>query len=122
MHLDWKNGANDSVGELTIHVESSLASTTDTDQILKTSTEQPLPGLAAATGFVGTASAIVTEIAVPSDTWQPLLSRLNALVAVADVVAEVRLTYLRCLMTTEKHLPVDSPLDQTSMGNCISSV
>jgi hypothetical protein len=98
MHLDWKNGANHSVGELTIHVASSLASTTDT------------------------ASALVMEIAVPSDAWQPLLSRLNALVAVADVVAGVRLTYLLCLMTTEKHLPVDSPLDQTSMGNCISSV
>jgi hypothetical protein len=123
MRLDLKDGTNQKVGELTIVVGSSLASTGDAVEHANQAAEQLGPDLAVLNNPIQAAAPLTAEITTQSNAWQPLLSRLGALVKVADTVAEARFI-LNCLgpSTTKKYIQTGSPLDQVSLGCRVSSL
>jgi hypothetical protein len=121
--LDLKSDVNDKVGELTVRVTSSLASTSEAVKNA-TQTVQPLdPGRDVVNDPIQAITPLATAITDWASDWKPLLDRLAALVKVADAVAKARYI-LNCLspMTTKKHLQTGSPLDHVNMGSGLSSV
>jgi hypothetical protein len=83
---------------------NALVSTGDAVQNASQAAEQLGPGLPAVNDAIQAIAPLATEITAQFDAWQPLLSRLGALVKVADTVAEARfiLNYLG-LATTKKY-------------------
>jgi hypothetical protein len=118
-----KDDANDKFRELTICVALSLASTAEAVQNTPLAVKQLGPGLAVVNDAVQAVSPLATEITAQFNAWQPLLNRLTTLVKVADLLAEVCFTsdYL-CSATAKKYLQTGPPLDQVSMGSCLSSI
>jgi hypothetical protein len=92
IYLDLKSDANDKSGELTICVASSIVSTGDVVQNTNQAAQQLGPRLAVVNDDIQATAPLATEITAHVDAWQPLLSRLGALVKVADTVAKARFT------------------------------
>jgi hypothetical protein len=120
--LDLKGGAN-KLGELTICVASSLASASDAVESANRAAPQLGPGPAVVSDAVQATAPLTAEITAQFNAWQPLLSRLGALVKVADTVAEARfiLKYLSPA-TNNKYLQTGSSLDQVGMGCRLSRI
>jgi hypothetical protein len=119
--IDLNGGANNKFGELKIWVASSLASTREAVQDVNQAAEHLDSGLGIVNEAIQATTPLATEITAQFNAWQPLLSRLGALVKVADMLAEVRFIPNHPCSTT-KHLQTGSPLDQAGMGNCLSSL
>jgi hypothetical protein len=90
LSLDLKDGANNKSGELKICVACSLGSTREAVQKASEAVEHLRPPLAAVNDANQATTPLATAITAQSNAWQPLLSRLDALVKVADVLAEAR--------------------------------
>jgi hypothetical protein len=120
IRFDLKDNANDKVGDLTICVASSLTSPSDAVESANRAAQQLGSGLTRVNDASQGIATLATEI---TPAWQSLLNRLEALVKIADTVAEVRFipNYL-CPTTAKKYLQTGSPLDQGSMGSCLGSV
>jgi hypothetical protein len=124
IRLDLKSDADDKFGDLTICVTTSFASAREAVQNANQVAEQLGTGLAVANDVIQAAAApLASEITAQFNAWQPLLSRLAALVKVADTVAEACfiLNYLFPTIT-ENYLQAGPPLDQVSMGCGLGSV
>jgi hypothetical protein len=120
--LDLKDGANNKFGELKICITSSLASTQEAVQRASQAAEHLVPGLAVVNGAIQGTIPLATDITAQSNAWQPLLSRLDALVKVADVLAEACFIPNHLSPVATNYLQTGSPLDQASMGSCFGSV
>jgi hypothetical protein len=109
IRLDLKDDANDKVGALTICVTSSLAGPTGAIESASRASQKLGPGLTRVNDANQGIATLATEI---TPAWQSLLNRLEALVKIADIVAEVCfiLNYLRHT-TAKKYLQTGSPLD-----------
>jgi hypothetical protein len=79
---------NDQFGELTIWVASSLVSTGEAVQNANRAAEQLGPGVSVVNDAIRATAPFVTQITAQFNAWHPLLSRLGALVKVADMLAE----------------------------------
>jgi hypothetical protein len=123
LHLDLEGDTNGKFGELTLSMASSLASTAEVVENANLAAGQLGPGLAVVENAIQATAPLVTEVTAQFDAWQPLLSRLRALVEVGDMLAEARF-YLELSdpASTKRCLQTGSPLDQVSMGSCLSSV
>jgi hypothetical protein len=123
LSLDLKDGANKS-GEVKICIASSLASTREAVQKASEAAEHLGPGLAVVNDAIQATTPLATAITAQSNAWQPLLTRLEALVKVADILAEARFIPHpeSPVPAATKYLPTGSPLDQACMGCCLSSV
>jgi hypothetical protein len=121
LSLDLKDGANNKSGELKICIASSLASTL---QKASQAAEHLGPALAVVSDAIQATTPLATAITAQSNAWQPLLTRLEALVKVADILAEARFVpHPECpVPAATKYLQTGSPLDQAGMGRCLSSV
>jgi hypothetical protein len=78
--------ANDKFGELTIFVASS--STGEAVQNANQAAEQLGPGLVVVNDAIQAITPLATEITAQVNAWKPLLSRLDALLKVANTVAK----------------------------------
>jgi hypothetical protein len=106
IRLDLKGGTNHKFGDLTICVASSLVSTREAIQAVGDLSS----GLAVVNDTCQVATPLVTEITAQLNAWHPLLSRLDALVKVTDMLAEARFILNHpCPMIT-KYLQTGSPL------------
>ena len=108
---------------MTIHTASpSLVSISDPVEIADQAANQLGPGLAI--GIVNDAiqAPLATAIEAQSEAWKSLLSYLDTLMKVGDIVAEVCfiLNYLRPAIV--KYFQTDSPLDSVNMGSRLCSV
>jgi hypothetical protein len=120
--LDLKNDANDKFGELAICVAFSRASPINVIQSADRATQELESALTRAHD-VNTNQATAALAAQMTLAWQSLLSRLEALVKIADIVAEVRfIPNSLCPTTTNLYLQTGSPLDQVGMGCRLSSI
>jgi hypothetical protein len=121
--LELKGGRNNKFGELIICVVSSLTPTNDAAQNASQAAQQLHSGLAVVNDAIQATAPLATEITAQFNAWQPLLSRLAALVEIANTVAEVRfiLNYL-CPAITKTYLRTGSPLDQVSVGSRLCNI
>jgi hypothetical protein len=124
LSLDLKDGANNKSGELKIYFTSSLASTREAVQKANQATEHLGPALAVVNDAIQATTPLATAITAQSNAWQLLLSRLDALVKVADILAEARFIPRpeSPVPAATNYLQTGSPLDQAGMGCCLSSV
>jgi hypothetical protein len=124
LSLDLKDETNNKCGELKIRIASSLASTRDAVQKASQAAEHLDPGLAVVNDTIQATTPLAIAMTAQSNAWQPLLSRLEALVKVADILAEARFIPHpeSPVPAATKYLQTGSPLDQAGMGCCLSSV
>jgi ABC-type transporter Mla subunit MlaD len=122
IRLDLEDAAKDKVGELTMYIASSAVSISDAIENANQAAAHLGPGPAIVNNTIQATAPLATEIAAQHDAWQPLLSRLEALMRIADAVAEVRFILNHLCPVITKYFQTGSPLDQISMGSRQSSV
>jgi hypothetical protein len=88
LSLHLKDGTNNKSRKLKICITSSLTSTREAVQKVSQAAEHLGPGLAIVNDAIQATTPLATAIMAQSNAWQPLLSRLEALVKVADILAE----------------------------------
>ena len=108
---------------MTIHTASpSLVSISDVVENADRAAKRLGAGLAIDIVNDAIQAPLATAIEAQSEAWKSLLSRLDTLMKVGDIVAEVCfiLNYLPPVIV--KYFQTGSPLDPVNMGSRLSSV
>jgi hypothetical protein len=90
IHLDLKDDADNKFGELTICVASSLAFPNDAIESANWATQQLGPSLTRLNDTIQAITPLTTKI---TPAWQSLVSHLETLVKVADIVTKAYMVH-----------------------------